>query len=156
MSASESQPKRIGVLSDTHGLLRPSVIDVFQGVEVILHAGDVGDPVVLDELGKVAPVQAVRGNMDQGELFEQLPATAMVECLGLSIYVLHDLLKLDLNPAASGVGMIVHGHTHTSKVEQRQGVWYVNPGCAGRSRGRPSVVLVEIRNGLIRPQIISV
>lgn len=146
----------MGILSDTHGMLRPAVIRAFQGVEVILHAGDVGDPAVLRELARVAPVHAVRGNMDKGALFEQLPSTHLLEMYGIHIYILHDLLRLDINPLATGLQMIVHGHTHRASIEQRQGVWYINPGPAGPAgdRSQPSVAVIQTHSGEIVPTIV--
>jgi len=158
MPVRQDPSKYIGILSDTHGQLRPAVMRAFRGVAMILHAGDVGDPAVLQELDQLAPVHAVRGNMDQGVLFERLPSTRLLDHSGISIYLLHDLDKLDINPVASGVQMVAHGHTHQASVEQRQGVWYINPGVAGptRGRGRPSVVLVEIGNELIVPKVVTI
>ena len=158
MPTSNNQSKRMGILSDTHGLLRPAVIDVFTGVDMILHVGDVGDAAILRELSQIAPVHAVRGNMDRGELFEQLPETLLVEGCGIVVYLLHDLLQLEINPVASGVQMVVHGHTHRASIEQRQRVWYVNPGAAGpaRDHGQPSIGMVEVRSREILPRIVAI
>lgn len=157
MASSSNRFNRLGIISDTHGLLRSEVQIAFKGVDLILHAGDVGDPDVLRGLGRIAPVHAVRGNMDRGEIFEQLPSTQWVDEFGISIYLLHDLVLLDINPVASGVKIVVHGHTHRASIEQRQGVWYVNPGPAGRTfdRGRPGVALIEVRDGVIVPTIVQ-
>jgi putative phosphoesterase len=156
MSVRQDPSKYIGILSDTHGQLRPAVLRAFRNVGMILHAGDVGDPAILRELEQLAPVYAVRGNMDQGVLFERLPSTRLLDHNDISIYLLHDLHRLDINPVSSGVQMIAHGHTHRANVEQRQGVWYINPGVAGptRGRGRPTVVVVELESELIVPTIV--
>jgi putative phosphoesterase len=158
MPKPESNTKQIGIISDTHGLLRPEAVQALQGVAVIFHAGDVGDPVILSELGKVAPVHAVRGNMDRGDLFEQLPPALLKECCGVSFYALHDLMRLDINPAASGVDVVIHGHTHNASVEKRKGVWYINPGCAGPNpkRGRASVSVIQVHDDNIKPKIVSI
>src|SRR5262249_49809009 len=103
---------RIGVISDTHGLLRPEAVQALQGWELILHAGDVGDPKILDELRAIAPVIAVRGNIDQGDWAMKLPEYELVEREGVSIYVLHDVNQLDLDPAAAGVQAVISGHSH--------------------------------------------
>lgn len=157
MPSSSSPSNCLGIISDTHGILRPAVLSVFQEVELILHAGDVGGPDVLDGLSRIAPVHAVRGNMDRGELFERLPATRMLDGCGISAYILHDLTQLDINPGSIGVQAVIHGHTHRASIEQRQGVWYVNPGSAGRifDRGRPSVALIEVRDDVIVPKIVQ-
>ena len=103
---------RIGVISDTHGLLRPEAIQALQGAEHILHAGDVGDPAILDALSKIAPVTAIRGNIDEGGACGHLPATELIELGGHSIYMLHDVKKLDLNPEAAGIAAVIFGHSH--------------------------------------------
>jgi putative phosphoesterase len=156
MTVSKPVPKHIGILSDTHGLLRPAAIKLFQAVEAIFHAGDVGDTAILKELSLVAPIYAVRGNMDRGELFEKLPATLLKDCCGLSLYMIHDLLTLNVNPLASGVDVVISGHTHQAKVEQRKGVWYVNPGSAGPNpkRGRASVCLIEVLGDRLQPKVV--
>jgi putative phosphoesterase len=124
----------IGVISDTHGLLRPAALKALRGSDRILHAGDVGAPQILDQLADVAPVTAVRGNIDKGAWAHKLPETEVVEIAGISIYVLHDLAQLDLNPKAAGFGVVISGHSHIPKQETRQGVLYFNPGSAGPRR----------------------
>ena len=150
--------KRIGVISDTHGLFRQAVKDAFQGVEAIFHAGDVGDMDVLNELERMAPVYAVRGNMDRGDLFEDLPDTLLRDCCGKSIYMLHDLLRLNVNPLVMGVNVVIHGHTHQASVEERSGVLYLNPGCAGRNpkHGRASVCVIEVLGTSIKPNVVQI
>ena len=123
----------IGVISDTHGLLRPEAIEALRGVRKIIHAGDVGTPKVLRELEKLAPVVAVRGNVD-GSWANHIPLTQVAEVDDVSIYVLHVLQELDLKPDAAGFRAVVYGHSHQPKVEQKNGVLYFNPGSAGPRR----------------------
>lgn len=125
---------RIGVISDTHGLLRPEAVEALEGSERIVHAGDVGDPAILEELGRIAPVSAIRGNVDRGELARDLPATAVVEVGEVALYLLHDLAALDLDPVAAGFGAVIFGHSHKPSQEVRDGVLYLNPGSAGPRR----------------------
>src|SRR5437016_11401382 len=120
----------IGLISDTHGLLRPEALRALNGSELIIHAGDVGDPKILEQLRRLAPVVAVRGNVDSGACAE-LPEMAVAQAGSALIYVLHDLKALDLNPAAAGFAMVVSGHSHKPSRSDRGGVIYVNPGSAG-------------------------
>ena len=124
----------IGLISDTHGLLRPGVLPLLEGCDLILHAGDVGDAGILEALEAVAPVKAVRGNTDYGALGAALPLTELVEVGGKVVYLLHILEDLDLDPAAAGIDVVVYGHTHRPLVEERGGVLYVNPGSCGPRR----------------------
>jgi uncharacterized protein len=124
----------IGVISDTHGLLRPEAIEVLRGSERIIHAGDVGSPEILEKLSRIAPVIAVRGNIDKGAWSRRLPETQVLDLGGVSIYVLHDLAQLDLKPKAAGFSVVVSGHSHVPKQETRDGVLYFNPGSAGPRR----------------------
>ena len=126
--------KLIGVISDTHGLLRPEAVEALRGVELILHAGDVGSPEVLDALKGIAPVVAVRGNNDRGAWAEELPAWEVAEVGVVFIYMIHDVKEIDLNPTAAGFQVVVSGHSHKPSVEERKGVLYVNPGSAGPRR----------------------
>jgi len=119
---------RIGVISDTHGLLRREALKALQGAEHILHAGDVGDAAILDALRAIAPVTAIRGNIDEGGPCGHLPPTELVELGGKNIYVLHDVKKLDLNPEAAGISAVIFGHSHKPLVEWRRGVLFLNPG----------------------------
>ena len=125
---------RIGVISDTHCLLRPEALKALQGAEHILHAGDVGDPDILDALRAIAPVTSIRGNIDEGGPCSHLPPTELAELGGRSIYMLHDVKKLDLNPEAAGIAAVVFGHSHKPLVEWRRGVLFLNPGSAGPRR----------------------
>jgi uncharacterized protein len=138
----------VGVISDTHGLLRPEALEALRGVEHILHAGDVGAPEILTALRTIAPVTAVRGNVDRGDLARALPGTAVLEVEGTRIYVLHDLAQLDLNPVAAGISIVVSGHTHHPAIDHRE-VLYLNPGSAGPKRfDLPvAVAMIELRGG---------
>ena len=124
----------IGVISDTHGLLRPEALAALRGVEHILHAGDVGDIAILDALREIAPVTAIRGNVDKTGACAELPATDVVELGGKLFYLVHSVHDLDINPKAAGVAMVVSGHSHKAKVEVKDGVVYFNPGSAGPRR----------------------
>jgi putative phosphoesterase len=124
----------IGVISDTHGLLRPEAVAALRGVEHILHAGDVGDSAILDALREVAPVTAIRGNVDVSGACAELPATDVVELGDRLFYLVHSVHDLDINPAAAGVAMVVSGHSHKASVQVRDGVIYFNPGSAGPRR----------------------
>jgi putative phosphoesterase len=125
---------RLGVVSDTHGLLRPEVPAALAGVDHILHAGDVGRREILDELSRIAPVTAVRGNTDHGRWAEALPPAEVAAFGDAAIYLLHDLGALDLNPAAAGFHAVVTGHSHQPKIRENGGVLYLNPGSAGPRR----------------------
>lgn len=125
---------RIGVISDTHGLLRPQAVKALQGVDFIIHAGDIGAPAILDNLSRIAPVKAVRGNTDRGEWARVLPLTEVVEVGEVQLYVLHDLHTLDLEPQAAGFAAVIFGHSHRPHLERKDGVLYLNPGSAGPRR----------------------
>lgn len=130
---------RIGVISDTHGLLRNEALAALQGVDHILHAGDVGDIEILDALRKIAPVTAIRGNVDTHGACAALPATEMVELGGKNFYLVHSVHDLDISPAAAGVDCVVSGHSHQPEIRyseklERRGVLYLNPGSAGARR----------------------
>lgn len=127
-------PASIGIISDTHGLLRDEAVRALQGSDLIIHAGDVGKAKILDALNAIAPVTAVRGNVDTGAWALRLPATAVVEAGSTLIYVLHNLQDLDLDPAASRFHVVVSGHSHVPSREERHGVLYLNPGSAGPRR----------------------
>lgn len=148
---------RVGVISDTHRLLRPEALAALAGVELILHAGDVGDPQVLVELAGVAPVVAVRGNVDGGAWANDLPETRALEVGGVWIYMLHDMNQLDLDPAAGGFSVVISGHSHKASVMNRGGVLYLNPGAAGPRRFALPVTLaiLEIEDGDMRAEIVS-
>jgi len=124
----------VGVISDTHGLLRPEALDALRGSDLIIHAGDIGDPDILDTLRTIAPITAVRGNVDRESWARKLRATEVLEASGKSIYVLHSLQELDLKPKAAGFAAVVSGHSHVPKQQTRDGVFYFNPGSAGPRR----------------------
>jgi uncharacterized protein len=124
----------IGVISDTHGLLRPEALVALAEVEHVLHAGDVGKPEILDELRKIAPVTAIRGNVDVSGTCAELPATDVVELAGRLFYLVHSVRDLDINPVVAGVAVVVSGHSHKPSVETKRGVMYLNPGSAGPRR----------------------
>jgi uncharacterized protein len=132
----------IGVISDTHGMLRTAAHNALQGVDLIIHAGDVGSPEVLKVLRKIAPVYAVHGNMDGGKLCVILPPTEVVDINGTLFYVLHDLGRLDLDPAAAGFSGVIYGHSHKPARDEKNGVIYLNPGSAGPKRFQLPVTLV--------------
>jgi putative phosphoesterase len=135
----------VGVISDTHGLVRPEALEALAGSELIIHAGDVGSPEVLEELGRLAPVVAVRGNNDRGAWAESLPAYEAVEVDRTFIYVLHDLKELDIAPAPAGFRVVVSGHSHKPLVEERRGVLYLNPGSAGPRRFKLPVTVAHLK-----------
>jgi putative phosphoesterase len=138
---------RIGVISDTHGLLREEALAALAGSDLIIHAGDVGDPEILERLRRLAPVVAVRGNIDKAAWASALPKTTMVETGTAWIYVLHDIHELDLDPAAAGFGIVISGHSHRPSREERGGVIYLNPGSAGPRRFRLPITLARIHMG---------
>jgi putative phosphoesterase len=137
----------IGVISDTHGLLRPEALAALAGVERIIHAGDIGKPEVLQALGRIAPVTAVRGNNDHGPWAETVPETAALEIAGQHLYVLHDLGLLDLDPAAGGFAAVIAGHSHQPANDRRDGVLYFNPGSAGPRRFKLPIALGRLHVG---------
>ena len=139
---------RIGLISDTHGLLRPEVLSPLQGSELIIHAGDVGKPEVIDALKAIAPVIAVRGNIDKGGWATALPLTAVIEAQFAAIYVIHDIQELDLDPGAAGFNIVVSGHTHKPGRKDVSGVLYINPGSAGPRRFQLPVSVARLDLGL--------
>jgi putative phosphoesterase len=135
---------RVGLISDTHGLLRPEAVAALRGSDHIIHGGDIGDAGILDALREIAPVTVVRGNNDRGPWAERLPRSALVPLGAIRIYVIHDLAELDLEPHAAEVAVVVSGHSHQPRVDQRDGVWYVNPGSSGPRRFRLPVSVGEL------------
>lgn len=146
----------VGVISDTHGLLRPEAFAALRGSDYIIHAGDVGDPEILDKLAEIAPVTAVRGNVDHGAWAQKLPATNVLEIGEVSIYVLHSLQELDVKPEAAKFAAVVYGHSHVPKQEMKNGVLYFNPGSAGPRRFKlpVSVGRLTIEAGEIKAKIL--
>jgi len=147
----------LGVISDTHGLVRPEALAALAGVERIVHAGDIGDREVLDALGRVAPVTAVRGNNDRGRWAADIPETEVVEVGGVSLYLLHDLHELDLEPRAAGFAAVISGHSHQPRIEERDGVLYLNPGSAGPRRFKLPISLAKltIRDARVRAELVT-
>jgi uncharacterized protein len=147
----------IGVISDTHGLLRPEAMEALRGVEHILHAGDVGDPTILDSLRELAPVTAISGNVDVEGPCSRLPATEVVTLHGHTFYILHDRHALDLDPAAAGFSAVISGHSHRPLIEWRHGVLYMNPGSAGPRRfSLPvSIGLLTIGADGLQPRLVT-
>lgn len=146
----------IGVISDTHGLLRPEAVEALRGSDLIIHAGDVGHADILETLKGIAPVKAVRGNVDRDNWARKLPLTELVEAGDLSLYVLHNLQELDLKPKTAGIAAVITGHSHVPKVETRDGVLYFNPGSAGPRRFKlpVSVGKLVIKDKRLRGEII--
>ena len=134
----------VGVVSDTHGRMHPGTLEARAGVERIVHAGDVGDPAILHLLSSIAPVTAVRGNVDRGDLARTLPEFETIELAGTSIYVLHDLSELSLDPAAARFDVVISGHTHKARVETKAGVLYLNPGSCGPRRFSLPITLARL------------
>jgi uncharacterized protein len=150
----------IGVISDTHGLLRPQAVAALQGSALIIHAGDVGRPEILDELRRIAPVVAVRGNVDRDAWADRLPNSEIVEHDRIRLYVIHILEDLDLDPPTAGFRAVITGHTHRPKMTTEDGVLYFNPGSAGPRRfdlpvsvGRLSIVDGKLRGAIVYLQI---
>jgi putative phosphoesterase len=148
----------IGVISDTHALLRPEAVTALQGSERIIHAGDVGAPEVLTALAALAPVTAVRGNNDHGAWAKAIATTEVVDADGQLIYLLHDVKELDLDPSAAGFSVVVSGHSHRPAQETRNGVLWFNPGSAGPRRFRLPVTVgrLTIAGGVVRGEIVSI
>jgi len=136
---------RIGLVSDTHDLLRPQAIDFLRGSDFIIHAGDICDSMVIDELARIAPVTVVRGNNDRGAWANALPETELVKFGEIFIYVIHDLAQLDIDPIAAGVQVVVSGHSHKPVIEHHGGVVFVNPGSAGPRRFKLPISVAELR-----------
>jgi len=147
----------IGVISDTHGLLRPEALDALQGSNYIIHAGDIGDPQILHQLAAIAPVTAVRGNVDHGACAQKIPATNILEIGEILIYVPHRLQDLDLKPEAAKFAAVIYGHSHVPKQEMKNGVLYFNPGSAGPRRFKLPVSLgrLLLTNGKLESEVVK-
>ena len=158
MTRSPDRPiLQIGVISDTHGLLRPGALSALAGSKAIIHAGDVGDPAILTELERIAPVTAVRGNIDIAPWAKTLPQTNVLEIGEVNIYVIHNINELDLDPAAAGFAAVIYGHSHKPTIEHRKKVLFFNPGSAGPRRfSLPiSVGKLVLRDGKLEPELIE-
>ena len=148
----------VGVISDTHGLLRPEAIENLAGVDHILHAGDVGDPAILDTLRRIAPLTAIRGNVDTSGICSGMASTEAVELGGRLFYLVHYIDDLDIDPVAASVAVVVYGHSHRPEIRPHKGVMYLNPGSAGPRRFSLPVTLarVVVEDGLVRARIVPI
>jgi putative phosphoesterase len=149
-------PILIGVISDTHGLLRPEALLALRGSNHIIHAGDVGAPEILEKLANLAPLTAIGGNVDKGAWARTLAENEVIEIVGISIYVVHDLARLELKREAAGFQVVISGHSHIPKQEMRNGVLYFNPGSAGPRRFKLPVTVgrLIVERGSVRGEII--
>ena len=145
-----------GVISDTHGVLVPEALQILMGVDLIIHAGDIDTPAVLNELNRIAPVVAVLGNMDRGNWASHLCETEAIEIGQCLLYVLHDVSRLDLDPSAAGMHAVIHGHTHQPSDDLQNGVRFLNPGSATHPRRNapPSLMRLYITGTALRPELI--
>src|SRR5215472_159420 len=148
----------IGIISDTHGLLRPEAIKRLAGVDHIIHSGDIGSPEVIDGLRRIAPTTAVRGNIDAGEWAKDYANTELVVLGGRALYVLHNLKEIKLDPAASAFDVIIFGHSHRPKIETKNGVLYVNPGSAGPRRFKLpiAVATLAVSDHVLLPRMLEI
>ncbi|MCQ2028094.1 metallophosphoesterase family protein [Stutzerimonas zhaodongensis] len=148
---------RIGIISDTHGLLRPEALAALQGCERLIHAGDIGKPQVLEALEELATLDAIRGNVDSGDWAAAIPETLDLRIGGLRVYVTHDVKTMEIDPVAEGIDVVISGHSHQPKIEQVNDVLYLNPGSAGRRRFKLpiSLALLDIEDGQPRAQLVT-
>lgn len=148
---------RVGLISDTHGLLRPEALDFLAGCDHIVHGGDIGNPGILERLAELAPLTVVRGNNDREAWARDLPATALLHFGPVSLYAIHDLKEIDIDPVAAGVRVVVSGHSHRPACVERAGVLYINPGSAGRRRFSLPISCGELvlEGGVVRPRIVT-
>ena len=149
--------KVIGVVSDTHGLLRPEVAEVFAGVRLILHAGDIGKPEVVEQLKLIAPVVAVRGNNDKGTWARMIPETELAQVDGIRIYIVHDVKDVDFDPVEKRIQVVVSGHSHRPSIDRRRTVLFMNPGSAGPRRFKLPITVgrVTIHGSAVEGEIIN-
>ena len=147
----------VGIISDTHGLLRPEAVDALQGTDFIIHAGDIGKAAIIDELSTIAPIVAVRGNMDNEDWAYKLKRSEIVEKNNILLYVIHDIGRMDLDPAVSDIRVLISGHSHRPSTGSHKGVLYINPGSAGprRSKLPVSLALLHINGKSLDAQIIK-
>jgi uncharacterized protein len=148
---------KVGLISDTHGLMRAEALQALAGSDFIIHAGDIGDQAVIERLAEIAPVTAVRGNNDTDAWAAQIPETNVLDAKGIRFFVLHSVKDLDVDPAEAGFQAVVSGHSHRPEIQVREGVLFINPGSAGPRRFRLpiSVATIVCRNGLIAPQLVE-
>ena len=152
-----TENRLLGLISDTHSRIRPAALEALRGSDLILHAGDIGSPDVITALKKIAPLHAIHGNIDREPLTTKFPATEVVEFAGLSIYMLHNLQTLDLDPRAAGFAAVIYGHSHKPEYYFKNGVLYFNPGSAGPRRFSLPISVGKIRidkSGQLLPEII--
>jgi uncharacterized protein len=151
-------PFKIGLISDTHGLLRPEAVEALSGVQRIIHAGDIGTAEILEKLSAIAPVDAVRGNNDNGPWADRIPLYQALEFAGVSLYVLHDVKEMDIDPEAAGFRVVIAGHSHQPRIQERDGVQYVNPGSAGPRRFSLPVTIayLELTEGKAHAQVVKI
>jgi putative phosphoesterase len=135
---------RVGLISDTHGLLRPQAVAALQGSDFIVHGGDIGDAGILEALSAIAPLTVVRGNNDREPWADGIAETEFLKVGGVVIYAIHDLSQIDIDPAEAGVRVVISGHSHKPKIEERGGVLYVNPGSAGPRRFKLPIAVAEL------------
>jgi uncharacterized protein len=147
----------IGLISDTHSLMRPQALAALQGVELIIHAGDIGGPEVLHDLRRIAPVIAIKGNNDRGHWAKSLPNTKLVRVNGTKLYIIHNVKELDCDPTTSGIQVVISGHSHKPTIASRGGVLYVNPGSAGPRRFKLPIAVAKLRikHSVVESQIIE-
>ena len=148
---------KVGLISDTHGLMRAEALQALAGSDFIIHAGDIGDQAVIERLAEIAPVTAVRGNNDTDAWAAEIPETNVLDAKGIRFFVLHSVKDLDVDPAEAGYQAVVSGHSHRPEIQVREGVLFINPGSAGPRRFRLPISLATIvcRNGLIAPQLVE-
>lgn len=151
-------PIRVGLISDTHGLLRPQALEFLNGSELIIHCGDICQPAVLEALSRLAPVRAVRGNNDQGSWADDLPESETIRVGQILIYAIHDLSQIDIDPVAAGVAIVLSGHSHKPSLTYRDGVTYLNPGSAGPRRFKLPICVAElvIDGNSVTPRIVEI
>ena len=147
----------VGIISDTHGLISDSAVIALAGSKLIIHAGDIGDPAIIEKLKIIAPVFPVKGNMDKGIWTREIPDSEIVDDGAVSLYILHDISRIDLDPAASGFSAVIFGHTHRPFIERQNGVLFINPGSATRPRNNypPSVVLLKVTDRFLEAQLVT-
>ena len=148
---------KVGLISDTHGLMRAEALQALAGSDFIIHAGDIGDQAVIERLAEIAPVTAVRGNNDTDAWAAEIPETNVLDAKGIRFFVLHSVKDLDVDPAEAGFQAVVSGHSHRPEIQVREGVLFINPGSAGPRRFRLpiSVATIVCRNGQIAPQLVE-
>lgn len=148
---------RVGLISDTHGLLRPEALDFLAGCDHIVHGGDIGNAAILERLAQIAPLTVVRGNNDRDSWARAIPVSATLRIGGVALHAIHDLKELDIDPVAAGVRIVVSGHSHKPACGERNGVLYINPGSAGRRRFSLPISAAEllIEDGAVRPRIVT-